>query len=46
MSLNIELNHLKYFYFTVLEGGVAQAAKRLHVQQPVVSKMLKLLEEQ
>ncbi len=42
---NLELNHLKYFYFTVLEGGVAQAAQRLHVQQPVVSKMLKNLEE-
>lgn len=46
MEANIELNHLKYFYYTVMEGGVAQAAKRLHVQQPVVSKMLKLLEEQ
>lgn len=42
--LDIELNHLKYFYYTVLEGGVAQAANRLHVQQPVVSKMLKTLE--
>lgn len=46
MEPNIELNHLKYFYCTVMEGGVAQAAKRLHVQQPVVSKMLKLLESQ
>lgn len=46
MDPNIELNHLKYFYFTVLEGGVAPAANRLHVQQPVVSKMLKRLEEQ
>lgn len=43
---DLEINHLKYFYYTVLEGGVSQAANRLHVQQPVVSKMLKSLEEQ
>ena len=46
MNRNIELNHLKYFYYTVLEGGVAQAALQLNVQQPVVSKMLKSLEEE
>jgi len=40
-----ELNHLKYFYFTVLEGGVEAAAQRLCVQQPVVSKMLRALED-
>lgn len=45
MERKIELNHLKYFYFTALEGGVSQAANRLHVQQPVVSKMLKTLED-
>ncbi|MCB0406555.1 MAG: LysR family transcriptional regulator [Bdellovibrionales bacterium] len=45
MGNDLELNHLKYFYYTVLEGGVAQAAHRLCVQQPVVSKMLKSLEE-
>ena len=43
---NIELNHLKYFYYTVIEGGVGPAANKLCVQQPVVSKMLKNLEEQ
>ena len=42
---NIELNHLKYFYFTVIEGGVTAAANRLYVQQPVVSKTLKTLED-
>lgn len=42
----IELGHLKYFYFTVVEGGVGRAAERLHVQQPVVSKMIRNLEEQ
>lgn len=43
---NLELNHLKYFYYTVIEGGVGPAANKLCVQQPVVSKMLKNLEEQ
>lgn len=45
MTTDFELNHLKYFYYTVLEGGVVPAALRLHVQQPVVSKMVKTLEE-
>jgi DNA-binding transcriptional LysR family regulator len=45
MRPGLELNQLKYFYFTVLQGGVAQAADRLCVQQPVVSKMLKSLDE-
>ncbi len=45
MSPMFELNHLKYFYFTVLEGGVEAAAQRLCVQQPVVSKMLSALEQ-
>ncbi|MEO0336171.1 MAG: LysR family transcriptional regulator, partial [Pseudomonadota bacterium] len=45
MPIDIELNHLKYFYYTALEGSVAQAAGRLNVQQPVVSKMLKSLED-
>lgn len=45
MRPEFELNHLKYFYFTVLEGSVAAAAERMHVQQPVVSKMLRALEE-
>ncbi|MBX3020008.1 MAG: LysR family transcriptional regulator [Bdellovibrionaceae bacterium] len=42
----VELGHLKYFYFAVVEGGVGRAADRLHVQQPVVSKMIKNLEDQ
>lgn len=42
----MELNHLKYFYYTALEQSVSQAAKSLHVQQPVVSKMIKFLEEE
>ncbi len=43
---NLELNHLKYFYYTVTEGGVGAAADKLCIQQPVVSKMLKSLEDQ
>jgi DNA-binding transcriptional LysR family regulator len=43
--MRFELNHLKYFYYTVLEGSITAAAKYLHVQQPVVSKMIKVLEE-
>ncbi len=45
MRPEFELNHLKYFYFTVLEGTVSKAADRLCVQQPVVSKMLGSLED-
>ncbi len=45
MRPEFELGHLKYFYFTVMEGSVSGAADRLCVQQPVVSKMLKNLEE-
>lgn len=45
MRPEFELNHLKYFYFTVLDGKVGSAADRLHVQQPVVSKMIASLEE-
>ncbi len=46
MRPQIEIGHLKYFYFVVLEGGVTPAANRLCVQQPVVSKMVKSLEGQ
>lgn len=46
MRPSIELSHLKYFYFAVVEGGVGPAADRLCVQQPVVSKMIKSLEGQ
>ena len=41
---NYNFNHLKYFYYTVTEGGVSQAAKKLNIQQPVVSKMIGQLE--
>lgn len=46
MRTPLELSHLKYFYFAALEGGVAPAADRLCVQQPVVSKMIRSLEDQ
>lgn len=43
--MRFELNHLKYFYHTVIENSVTGAADKLCVQQPVVSKMIKILEE-
>ncbi len=46
MHYKFELNHLKYFYYTVLEGSVVAAAETLCVQQPVVSKMIKAMEAQ
>jgi DNA-binding transcriptional LysR family regulator len=44
--MRFELNHLKYFYHVVTESGFAKAAKSLRVQPPVVSRSIKLLEEQ
>ncbi len=41
-----ELNHLKYFFHVVREGGFTRAAAKLGVAQPAVSKMLRTLEEQ
>lgn len=43
--MNIDLGYLKYFYYVVTEGGFTRAAEKLHVQQPVVSRAIKLLEE-
>lgn len=42
--MQFELNHLKYFYMTVVHEGVMKAADRLNVSQSVVSKMLSNLE--
>ncbi|MDG0817682.1 LysR family transcriptional regulator [Bdellovibrio svalbardensis] len=41
-----DLNYLKYFYFVVTLNGFTKAADSLHVQQPVISRAVKLLEEQ
>lgn len=43
---NIDLNYLKYFYYVATLNGFTKAADVLHVQQPVISRAVKLLEEQ
>jgi DNA-binding transcriptional LysR family regulator len=43
---NFDLNYLKYFYMVVVNQGFTNAAEQLHVQQPVISRAVKLLEEQ
>ena len=43
---NLDLNYLKYFYYVTHENGFTKAADVLHVQQPVISRAVKLLEEQ
>lgn len=46
MSGGMELNHLKYFYHVVREGGFTRASERLRVAQPSISKMVRLLEDE
>jgi DNA-binding transcriptional LysR family regulator len=41
-----DLNYLKYFYYVAKLGGFTKAAEELNVQQPVVSRAIKLLEEE
>lgn len=43
---DLDLNYLKYFYYVTHENGFTKAADVLHVQQPVISRAVKLLEEQ
>lgn len=43
---NMDLNYLRYFYFLIIHNGFTKAADKLHVQQPVISRAVKLLEEQ
>lgn len=43
---NFDLNYLRYFYYVVTLNGFTKAADTLHVQQPVISRAVKLLEEQ
>jgi LysR family nitrogen assimilation transcriptional regulator len=42
----MELNHLKYFYTVAREGSFTRASKILRIQQPTISKMVQLLEQQ
>lgn len=41
----MELNHLKHFYYVVKYGGFTRAAEQLRIQQPVVSRTIKVLEQ-
>lgn len=41
-----DLNYLKYFYYVARLGGFTKAASHLKVQQPVVSRAVKLLEQE
>lgn len=43
---NFDLNYLKYFYYVVNTKGFTRAAEALYVQQPVISRAIKLLEQQ
>lgn len=43
---NIDLNYLRYFHFVVTCNGFTKASEVLHVQQPVISRAVKLLEQQ
>ena len=41
----MNLLHLQYFYVVAQERGFTNASKRLRIQQPAISRMVKLLEE-
>lgn len=43
---NLDLNYLRYFFYVVNSNGFTRAAEALHVQQPVISRAIKLLEQQ
>lgn len=42
----IDLNYLKYFYYVVKFNGFTRAGEKLLIQQPVISRAVKLLESQ
>lgn len=41
----MNLLHLNYFYVVAKEGGFTKASKALRIQQPAISRMVKLLED-
>jgi len=43
---HFDLNYLKSFYYVATLNGFTKASEALHVQQPVISRAVKLLEEQ
>lgn len=42
----MEFRHLRYFLGVVEHGSVAEAARRLHIAQPALSRQIKYLEEE
>lgn len=45
MSLSFNYHHLRYFHAVAHEGGLRQAAAKLHVSPPSISAQIKELEE-
>jgi DNA-binding transcriptional LysR family regulator len=41
----MNLHHLKYFYVVAQEGGFSKASKVLRIQQPAISRMVGMLED-
>ena len=41
----LNYHHLRYFWTTAKEGGLARAAAKLHVSQPSISEQIRELEE-
>lgn len=46
MKMKMNLERLKVFYVVAQEGSLANAAKKLHIAQPALSRTIKLLEEE
>jgi DNA-binding transcriptional LysR family regulator len=42
----IELSHVRYFHEVAQAGGFTKAARKVHVQQPSVSRAVRLFEEE
>lgn len=43
--INLNYNHLYYFYVVAKEGSIKRASQVLHVSQPTISHQIKLLED-
>jgi LysR family transcriptional activator of nhaA len=41
----LNYHHLRYFWVTAKEGGIARASAKLHISQPSISAQVKRLEE-
>ena len=44
--MQLNLNHLYYFYVVAQEGSISRAAKKLFVTQPTISFQIKVFEDQ